>query len=126
MPLPLTKTSDEWSDVNKALGGYKKLMEQLRTNADTEISTLLDEIDTRVEGGEELEPLLEEFGSKSTIFKQWVDTVNKKESRVHSPGEELVGLDHQGRRVAGKYVRSVLGQPEINTGRDFIVLDELL
>lgn len=125
------KVADEWADLDKALAGYKKLMETLRENASNSMNKVLDEIEERAEAGEDFDSLLEEYSSKDDSFGSWVKEVRPKEeesnegSSGYTKGQELSGTDAEGNEVSGEYVRSVFGRPQIDTPSGPVVLSEV-
>lgn len=131
MPLKIIKTADEWADLNRALGGYKKFLNALRENASKEVNQVLDDIETRVDDGEDFEELLKEYAGDKPFFSSWLkerapDEYKKtKESEGFTKGQELTGKDADGNKVSGTYIRSIFGRPQIETSSGPVVLSEV-
>lgn len=131
MRSKVIKVADEWADLDKALAGYKKLMEALRENASNSVNKVLDEIEERAEAGEDFDSLVEEYSSKNDSFGSWVKKVDPKNeqssegSGSYTKGQELSGIDSDGNEVSGEYVRSVFGRPQIDTPDGPVVLSEV-
>ena len=131
MPLKIIKTADEWADLNRALGGYKKFIKTLRENASKEVNQVLDDIETRVDDGEDFEELLKEYAGDKPFFSSWLkerapDEYKKtKESEGFTKGQELTGKDSDGNKVSGTYIRSIFGRPQIETSFGPVVLSEV-
>lgn len=132
MPLKIIKTADEWADLNRALGGYKKFIETLRQNASKEVNQVLDDIETRVDDGEDFEELLKEYAGNKPFFSSWLkerapDEYKKtKEDEGFTKGQELTGKDSDGNKVSGTYIRSIFGRPQIETSFGPVVLSEVM
>lgn len=132
MPLKIIKTADEWADLNRALGGYKKFIETLRQNASKEVNQVLDDIETRVDDGEDFEELLKEYAGNKPFFSSWLkerapDEYKKtKGDEGFTKGQELTGKDADGNKVSGTYIRSIFGRPQIETSFGPVVLSEVM
>ena len=132
MPLKIIKTADEWADLNRALGGYKKFIETLRQNASKEVNQVLDDIETRVDDGEDFEELLKEYADNAPFFSSWLkerapDEYKKtKGDEGFTKGQELTGKDADGNKVSGTYIRSIFGRPQIETSFGPVVLSEVM
>lgn len=132
MPLKIIKTADEWADLNRALGGYKKFIETLRQNASKEVNQVLDDIETRVDDGEDFEELLKEYAGNKPFFSSWLkerapDEYKKtKGDEGFTKGQELTGKDADGNKVSGTYIRSIFGRPQIETSSGPVVLSEVM
>ena len=132
MPLKIIKTADEWADLNRALGGYKKFIETLRQNASKEVNQVLDDIETRVDDGEDFEELLKEYAGDKPFFSSWLkerapDEYKKtKGDEGFTKGQELTGKDADGNKVSGTYIRSIFGRPQIETSFGPVVLSEVM
>lgn len=132
MPLKIIKTADEWADLNRALGGYKKFIETLRQNASKEVNQVLDDIETRVDDGEDFEELLKEYADNAPFFSSWLkerapDEYKKtKGDEGFTKGQELTGKDADGNKVSGTYIRSIFGRPQIETSSGPVVLSEVM
>lgn len=132
MPLKIIKTADEWADLNRALGGYKKFIETLRQNASKEVNQVLDDIETRVDDGEDFEELLKEYAGDKPFFSSWLkerapDEYKKtKGDEGFTKGQELTGKDADGNKVSGTYIRSIFGRPQIETSSGPVVLSEVM
>lgn len=132
MPLNLIKTADEWADLNRALGGYKKFLDALRENASKEVNRVLDDIETRVDSGEDFDSLLKEYADDNGFFASWMKKHAPEELKGEGAGEggftqgqELSGKDADGNTVTGPYIRSVFGRPQIETESGPVVLSEV-
>lgn len=123
--------ADEWADVRKALEGYKQFLELLRENANKQVNEILDDVETRTESGEDFDQVIQEYMSENAFFKKWVENVapedsgGSEESEGYSKGQELSGVDSEGNKVSGEYVRSVFGRPQIETSNGPVVLSEV-
>lgn len=123
--------ADEWADARKALEGYKQFLELLRENASKQVNEVLDDVETRAESGEDFDQVLQEYMSEKAFFKKWVENVvpensgGSEESDGYSKGQELSGVDSEGNKVSGEYVRSVFGRPQIETSNGPVVLSEV-
>lgn len=132
MPLKIIKTADEWADLNRALGGYKKFIKTLRENASKEVNQVLDDIETRVDDGEDFEELLKEYAGDKPFFSSWLkerapDEYKKtKKDEGFTKGQELTGKDADGNKVSGTYIRSIFGRPQIETSFGPVVLSEVM
>lgn len=132
MPLKIIKTADEWADLNRALGGYKKFIKTLRENASKEVNQVLDDIETRVDDGEDFEELLKEYADNAPFFSSWLkerapDEYKKtKGDEGFTKGQELTGKDADGNKVSGTYIRSIFGRPQIETSSGPVVLSEVM
>lgn len=129
--MRIIKVADEWADARKALDGYKQFLELLRENASKQVNEVLDDVETRAESGEDFDQVLQEYMSEKAFFKKWVESVapensgGSEESDGYSKGQELSGVDSEGNKVSGEYVRSVFGRPQIETSNGPVVLSEV-
>lgn len=136
------KHADEWQDLDRALKGYRELIQALRDSSSQEWNDLLDLIEQRVESGEDLDTVLEEVSQDNPEFESFMNkTVSDESSRDDNGGEdtadssdndggftkgqELTGIDADGNTVSGEYERSVFGRPQINTSSGSKVLVEV-
>lgn len=129
MPLKVIKTADEWRDLDRTLRAYENLMNSLRENASKQVHKILDDIESRADAGEDFESLINEYSAKNKSFGEWVDekspSENGSDSGGHTKGDEISGLDSDGNKVSGTYIRSVFGRPQIETSNGPVVLSEI-